>query len=811
MNDKKNITYRRDIDGLRALAVLAVVIFHASPETLPGGFVGVDIFFVISGFLITSLIFTELQAGRFSFIHFYGRRIRRIFPALALVLSSALAIAWFVSFDNEFRSIGRHVAGGAAFVANLLFWQEAGYFDKSAALKPLLHLWSLGVEEQFYIGFPVFAVLIYRLCSRLGVGVLILISLSFAINLQLAATDPTADFYSPLSRMWELGIGSALAVFPSEFRTAVGAKRFIVGLSQSSLRILREFAALLGIVLIGASVFILSSSSIFPGWSAVLPTVGCGLLIWAGEEAAINHRLLAAQPLVWLGLISFPLYLWHWPMLSFLRVLSVNEPPISERLLAVLGAVVLAWLTYTIVEKPFRFGNYRHRKIAALSSWMLLVGVSGYVVYLKDGLPARAANKESAAFAEIADPYRAMRSDGSCESFLDLRQNGNETCIAKSANPQLMIMGDSHAMAFNSAIWADRVGLNTVVLAGYSCLPFRKYIPHDCVAIAERALGVVSRTPSISTVLLVNIGGDSYTDRPFSDGEQVLLARDAFVRGYTDLISELQRLNKKVIFVVAVPGLLAEPRQCFQARALHLRNSGLCEMSRADLNARYSNYKSMIAEVAHANPELLVYDPTSVMCDNRRCFGTLDGRVLYFDVSHLSVSGSARLLDNFVAWYHDQGGQLSAVHTVLPQFSILVNDAAEFKTRGHWSEGYEQAHTGGSGVVVGPGTNNSNVFAQRFLTSSGTAYKVVARAASTNTDIVGARIQVNWEDAQGRFLSVSAKTIDVDLHEVKFEHYLSAPDDAAAGVLYVTPAGDKPVRYSEMRLLQASPMVLQSR
>jgi peptidoglycan/LPS O-acetylase OafA/YrhL len=796
--------YRSDIDGLRALAVGGVAIFHAFPQALPGGFAGVDVFFVISGFLITSLILAELRTGRFSLASFYGRRIRRIFPALAFILSVVLVFAWYVCFDDEYRAIGRHTAGGAAFISNLLFWQEAGYFDKSAALKPLLHLWSLGVEEQFYIIFPLLAWLAFRIRSNLQGMVVVLIALSFAANLKLAATNHTADFFSPVARMWELGIGCALAVFSLGRESTTTRRQSFNAPLHFSQHIIHELAACLGLALTLGSFFVLTASSVFPGWSAILPTIGCALLIWAGDKAAINRRLLSARPLVWLGLISFPLYLWHWPILSFLRVLSFEEPSPGIRAFALIVAVGLACLTYIFVEKPFRFGGYRRSKIVALSLWVLLVGTFGFVVYLQNGIPARTANNGSAIFAEIADPYRAMRSDGSCETFLGLQQQANETCIVRSNAPEFLIMGDSQAMAFNSAVWADRVSLNSVVLAGYSCLPFRKYIPIECSAIAQRALDLLAKTPSITTVLLVNIGGDSYTDRTFQDGVQQLSPHDAFIKGYSDLIEEIHRRNKKIIFVVAAPGLLAEPRACFQARVLSIGNRDRvqCEISRNELDTRYQNYRSMIGEIGRAYPELLIYDVARALCDDHGCPGMDGDHLLYFDVSHLSVHGSAKVLNDFSAWYHAGSSERASEYNNSAQFSPSITDAPEFVTQGHWSDGYVSALTRSGAVVVGPGTNNSNVFAQRFFTFPGTSYKAVARASSTTDEKVEARIQVNWEAADGRFLGMSGKTVEIGPHETQFELYLSAPELASVGILYVTPAGDRPVRYTEMRLLR---------
>lgn len=292
--------YRADIDGLLAIAVLIVVAFHAFPSLLPGGFVGVDIFFVISGYLIGSIILSQLDRGSFSFGDFYARRIKRIFPALLLVLIFCYGVGWFNLIDTEYKELGIQIAAGAAFVANLALWHEAGYFDAVAETKPLLHLWSLGVEEQFYLFWPLVLwgcrkIRINPLVAIVGVGVG-----SFVLNMATVGRDPTADFYSPFTRFWELMIGCGLAYWH-------------VVSPRGSVRRASACGAV-GFALIVAAVVLLRGQDRFPGWEALLPTVGAFLIIAGGTDGWLNRRVLRARPLVWIGLISFPLYLWHWPL-----------------------------------------------------------------------------------------------------------------------------------------------------------------------------------------------------------------------------------------------------------------------------------------------------------------------------------------------------------------------------------------------------------------------------------------------------------------------------------------------------------------
>ena len=370
--------YRPEIDGLRALAVLAVVAFHAFPSLVPGGFVGVDVFFVISGYLITTIIVDDVEQRRFGFVAFYRRRILRIFPALSLVLAACLGLGWVVLFADEYRFLGKHVGGGAGFVSNLLLWREAGYFDRSSDTKPLLHLWSLGIEEQFYIVWPlIVAVLVRRRIDGL-VAVGILGAVSFGLNLHTVGLDATAAFYSPQTRFWELMIGAAIA-----FARRPGRSRF------TATPVVAEVLAAIGLLSIVVSVFALTSTTPFPGAAALLPTLGAAALLVAGHRAVINRMLFSNRPMVAIGLISFPLYLWHWPLLVFARVLGGAAPSPTVRVGLVFLAFVLAWATYMGWEKLLRFRGDPRRNAAGLIASMVVIASCGAFVYAKDGVDSR--------------------------------------------------------------------------------------------------------------------------------------------------------------------------------------------------------------------------------------------------------------------------------------------------------------------------------------------------------------------------------------------------------------------------------------
>ncbi|EHP40293.1 acyltransferase 3 [Cupriavidus basilensis OR16] len=287
--------YRADIDGLRAIAACSIVLFHAFPQALRGGFVGVDVFFVISGYLIGKIILSGVATNTLSFADFYARRIKRIFPALLIVLAACYAFGWVTLLPGDYKELGKHVASGAGFVSNFALWTEAGYFDAAAETKPLLHLWSLGIEEQFYIFWP----LLLWLCGRFRINALIPIAAvciaSFALNVLTIHSHPTAAFYSPLSRIWELLIGTLLAYQHLNNRSILPGRSAI--------------KSVLGALLIIVPIASLPQSVAFPGWWALLPTVGTYLMIDAGSQAWLSRRVLATKVFVWFGAISFPLYL----------------------------------------------------------------------------------------------------------------------------------------------------------------------------------------------------------------------------------------------------------------------------------------------------------------------------------------------------------------------------------------------------------------------------------------------------------------------------------------------------------------------
>ena len=461
--------YRPDIDGLRAIAVLSVVAYHAFPSWLSGGFIGVDIFFVISGFLISTIIFENLERGTFTFAEFYARRVKRIFPALLLVLIASFVFGWFVLLPDEYKQLGKHIAAGAGFVSNLVLRSEAGYFDNLAETKPLLHLWSLGIEEQFYIVWPLVLWLAWKWKFNLLTITTLVAVISFYLNIKGIKLDAVATFYSPQTRFWELLCGSLLAwisVYEKGAYSGIKTKldRWLGSIiyrhaREADGKTLANVLSFVGLLLLAYGFWRINKDLDFPGKWAVLPVLGSVLLITAGSEAWVNRTVLGNRVAVWFGLISFPLYLWHWPILSFARIVEGDVLSRNTRITAVLLSVVLAWLTYMLVERRIRLGGHNKVKVITLVILMTIVGYVGYNTYSRDGLKFRIKSKVGLDEQAIKDE-RAKYWAGSLEKNY------------KTSPEKILIFGDSQAFdIYKALINYDMLGVKTY-LTSYQCTSF---------------------------------------------------------------------------------------------------------------------------------------------------------------------------------------------------------------------------------------------------------------------------------------------------------------------------------------------------
>jgi peptidoglycan/LPS O-acetylase OafA/YrhL len=474
-----HVDYRPDIDGIRAMSILSVVGYHAFPDMVPGGFVGVDIFFVISGFLITRIILDQLASDSFSVVRFYQRRIRRIFPALVVVLAATYALGWVILLPPDFARLAENIVGGAGFFANLLQLRDANYFTPDAATNPLLHLWSLGIEEQFYIFWPLLLILLANLRGHFAPVIILIALLSFGANTYLIADHQTIAFYSPITRAWEL-LAGALLVHREGW------------LSRD--RPLQNLRAIIGVVLIAIAIVVLDKSSKYPGWGAILPVSGAMLLIGT-QHSFLNQSLLSNRIVVFVGLISYPLYLWHWPILTYVNIIKAGSPTQLELLLCVVSAFLLSWATYRFIEQPAK-----RRPGAAASLSVSLAGIAAVAVatVIGSGFEFR--------FPEAIREISSVRMDEASfrpGCFLqpteDVSHLTESACIEQGSGPLVFIWGDSTAAALYSGLKTEQqtISFRIAQFTASSCKPILDYAPPGrpyCEQINERILRLVSQS-----------------------------------------------------------------------------------------------------------------------------------------------------------------------------------------------------------------------------------------------------------------------------------------------------------------------------
>jgi peptidoglycan/LPS O-acetylase OafA/YrhL len=471
--------YRPDIDGLRAVAVAAVIVYHAFPAILPGGLFGVDVFFVISGYLITGLILGGIASGRFSLAGFYARRIRRLLPALVVMLAAVFAIGAWLLLPVEFERLCEEIASGALFISNFEYLSQVGYFDRDAALKPLLHLWSLGVEEQFYLTWPLLLLMCRAQRVRSMAAVIGVASLMTALVLEV--DHPAAAFFLPVTRFWELMLGAGLAAGVNPVPTTPAW---------------RGVAAFAGFLLVLVS--LAASPQQLPSLWRLLPTVGTALLIASGPSARINKSLLSNGALVATGKISYPLYLWHWPLLSFLAISRMpEEPAVGSRLAAIAAAIVLSGLTYRFVEAPLRFGRWRPLAVPVLSAALAVCAAGGYGGAYLDGLPSR--------FPEPIRGYLRVQANWEGEARLGtcwLKPEAAPQAIASSCHPGggTWVWGDSHAGHLYLGISGEFAGpVGELIRDG--CAPIFDLGDEGCVQGNEFILSLIRESPPETLIM----------------------------------------------------------------------------------------------------------------------------------------------------------------------------------------------------------------------------------------------------------------------------------------------------------------------
>jgi len=633
--------YRADIDGLRAIAVLLVVFFHAFPDLISAGFIGVDIFFVISGYLITRIIIEAIQREDFSILNFYGRRIRRIIPSLMLVLIFALLFGWFLLSAEDFSILGKHIASSVLFIVNFTFTSELNYFDTAAIAKPLLHLWSLAVEEQFYIFWPILLITFSRSKNFLKL-IFVIFVFSFLFNVIYSQIKPSANFFLPFGRFWELMIGGIIA-YVNLF--------YIQETKHNLLAQFKSYSSYLGFVFIILALLVIDEKSIYPNFYALLPVVGSALIIFSDENNLINRYLLSNKLLVQVGLFSYPLYLWHWLLLSMMFIIKGETLHRDTKIAAIIISFLFAWLTFRYFENFFRKRSVEFNfKILPVS--FLTVGILGYVVFSNNGYQ----NRPVIQYSDLESSFKKFEYEIPLECGLnEYMSKVTQVCKSDSRNiPRYALLGDSKAEVLANAFMRTSsengrwliIGGN----AGYGGpAPFLSDLPRfsNAQGFINPAINAINKNRNIEVVAIATAArgiGD------FDKSSNWLKAKEA--TGYKEGEEALKRVvkrfvstEKKVVLIVDNPGL-GSHKSCTK-REIEIPFVGKysfkladdCELGLDkyfDLRKKYIQVLQNIEESFPGN--VFIFDTYEDVCNLtlKKCMRTVDNRATFSYTDHLS-------------------------------------------------------------------------------------------------------------------------------------------------------------------------------
>jgi peptidoglycan/LPS O-acetylase OafA/YrhL len=607
--------HRNDIDGLRAVAVLAVVAYHAFPNVFPGGFIGVDIFFVISGYLISSLILKNIVSSKFSFTEFYSRRINRLFPALILVLTVVLVLGFIRTIPEEFSKLGKHIFGGAAFVANYLYKFEVGYFDDAAESKPLLHLWSLGVEEQFYIIWPVVLVVAYRIRLKIGLLIFILAAGSFALCLYRLQSFPSSAFYMPQTRAWELLAGALVATFSVDHTRSPGRGRNLA-----------NFFSCIGLLSILIGFIYVDRHSTFPGWWALLPTLGTVCLILGGTYSWLGTRVLSNRTLQLIGSISYPLYLWHWVCLTLPSLMGVNAQSVYTKFILILISFVLSWVTFRFIEQPVRSQYNTPKTAILLSAAMATLGIAGLAVYYKSG-----------SVGQISVPL-LVNDTGvyPCGSFT-VKQ---ELCVFGKLNSTetVLVYGDSHAQHLTAAL-ADTVGrkYRIVFISSSSCF----FGNHPSPAY-RHPVGCLPNLEQVKALDNQKFKAIIRSQRWHGYG---LDSADQIVRAAEDSILAFGLHSEKIIIVGSTANV---DLKCLKYNYYFNQASKERPCHSSDDSKSKNLLFISVTDAMARPPNVYFVYPYQALCPKDECEFRGNERLYYGDTHHLTKDGALLIMDKIL-------------------------------------------------------------------------------------------------------------------------------------------------------------------
>lgn len=646
MTPTGHLRYRPEVDGLRALAVVPVILFHAGFDTFRGGFVGVDIFFVISGYLITTILLSEKMSDRFTLVGFYERRARRILPALFFVILACIPFAWLRMTPDEVNELSKSIVGVALFSSNIFFWLSSGYFDTIAEEKLLLHTWSLGVEEQYYLFFPLLLMATWRFGQKRQIALLAALA---AVSLLMcewgSRNTPSANFYLLPSRAWELLIGSILAFLCIQ-------KPLHERLSARSASAL----AWLGFALILLAILTISSDEPFPSHLALLPTIGTALVLAYANSQNIVGRTLSTRPFVFIGLISYSAYLWHQPLFAMARLQSTTTPSPWVFLGLSLASLALAYFTWRVIERPFRDRRALGRRpifIASLAGTLLFLGL-GTTGALQDGFPSRLDATHRTLLETAASSPRGKQ----CHSTTKNSLAPEDACIYFLPRVTWAALGDSHMVEMAVAVAEQLADKNEGLLhLTYSgCPPAILYESPNpgCSAWQREALERIEANEQIRDVIV----GFRYSSALFGDQLSVYPeipnrapkigemppqdAREIIWESFTTIVDRLLSAGKRVHVLGPVPELDKDIRN----KIVSAQFKKSTDPHRGTTREWYDRRNAFVLERLRKMPwnENLVYiDPSAFLCDSMDCYAILSDQAMYFDDDHLSVGGARKL------------------------------------------------------------------------------------------------------------------------------------------------------------------------
>ena len=630
------LKYRPDIDGLRGVAVLGVIIYHAFPTALPGGFSGVDIFFVISGYLISGILYKGVKArggdGGFSFREFYARRVRRLFPSLITLLILTLVFGKIILLNDEFEQMGGHVAAGVLFLQNMVFWSESGYFDIDATLKPLLHLWSLAVEEQFYIIFPPLLLLFWKRKWPMATLLWILLAASFIGNVIMSYQAREGDFFLTTYRAWEFLGGCLLAWWH-------------YGKNHEEEVPFGNCLSLAGLVLICLGMALLHQADPYPGWRAILPVAGSLLIIGAGKQAWVNRFFLSHPAIVWIGLISYPLYLFHWPPRAFVHIVKGDHPELSYTLWALAIAFALTLATYYLIEKPIRFSK-SPRIVPILSIAFVFTSILGALIW-RGVIPASldATDLRLQKVAEVVKDRNWTKGLHKVwsQGKMNLHQVGG-------SGAQTLFFGDSNTEQYAprvSEVLKGNVGKarGALILACGGVPPLPEITNPEreqCGELVPKLRETLAAYPQIDRVVISALwtfyyGAPSkylYQEVPISEEA----ARKASLEAFGRQLREMTAKGKKVTVVLSIPvGRELEPRRLYRRHFFSpSEDKGLVLTKEAFLK-EYGPLMDEIASVSKANGATVI-NPIDFLTKDGICIVEDENGRIHYDFGHLRSS-----------------------------------------------------------------------------------------------------------------------------------------------------------------------------